>query len=425
MRESRSGTSRRDRGDRGDPLDLGNLYREKASWAAIQTPGLCSAELRKLEQAACCCASARYKAAASSTGPSAFNACCASTPTPSRPSNLEKLYDEQYQWDDAYTTSQKLRRGRTEAKTAISASSDPEHELGRRRSSDIDRNSRAPSSKRRSSSMRQHAAQLNLGDCTAARQCRGRRGGMGRRWSARPIGLTSVRAVEDADPRIGDSSGFRAVPAVECGQSAEGVAARLALDRHSRAGTAARCARYAVRRAVQNQHALSLHRRSGRCWRAGAAGGVGASYIDVNRGRHFSWIRHRVRCRYRSTSCCAVPEVPRLNTASRRGSRRRGGGRVRDSPFWGLMRKGDCPPSRKGDCPLKIPLDFETLAIAAYVAANPLPVRITLGAADLISIGDWQRGGPARRPPTTRARDHRRTLLGRQAATTTPRTRDS
>ncbi len=303
----------------GDPLEirliLGNLYREKGQvgraiqehQALLQRPNL-----RKLEHASVMlCLGLDYKGGGFvDRALSAFNDVLRLDPDNEHAlSNLEKLYEEQHQWDDAYTTRQKLAAlDGPEAQTGhLGILGFLENELGTRALKQKDYEEAA---RRFEAAIELDAtntpAQLNLGD---VHQQRGNVAGAVAVWE-RLVERSPDRAylafarLEDAYPQLGDGQRFPDL----CRRLIEGNPqewrARLALARHlASQGQPREALDLLFDALVQNPHALSLHQA---IWqmlsRLQLPAALVSQYIDLTRGAIFYVDPHIcVRCRYRST----------------------------------------------------------------------------------------------------------------------------
>ena len=302
----------------GDPLEihliLGNLYREKGQvgraiqehQALLQRPNL-----RKLEHAnVLLCLGLDYK-----RGGFVDRALEAFTEVLRLEadneyalSNLEKLYEEQHQWDEAYATRLKLARrdgpaaeGRHQEILAFL-----ENELGMQALKRMD----YPEAIRRFEAAieldgRNTPAYLNLGD---VRFLQGDAAGATATWE-RLIDTAPERAylafarLEAAYPKTGDARRFPDLCRRLIAATPQDWRARLALARHVSGNGDARGALDLLFDAlVQNPHALALHQT---IWHTlsqlGLPPPLVERYVDLTRDAIFYLDPHIcIRCRYRS-----------------------------------------------------------------------------------------------------------------------------
>jgi lipopolysaccharide assembly protein B len=303
----------------GDPLEirliLGNLYREKGQVGrAIQEHQalLQRASLRKLEHAnVLLCLGLDYKHGGFvDRALEAFTEVIRLDPDNQYAlSNLEKLYEEQHQWDEALATRQKLAgREAPEAQSrhhAILAFLENERgvqalkkkeypEAARRFEAAIDLDPGNP------------PAHLNLGD---VKMLQGDTPGAVAAWehlvqrAPERAYLTFVR-LEAAYPQLGGGDRYGDLCRRLIADNAQDWRARLALGRFLSAQGNARDALDLLFDAlVQNPHALALHQA---IWqsllRLQLPPALVSQYVDLTRDAIFYLDPHIcVRCRYRST----------------------------------------------------------------------------------------------------------------------------
>ena len=303
----------------GDPLEirliLGNLYREKGQvgraiqehQALLQRPNL-----RKLEHAnVLLCLGLDFKSGGFvDRALSAFSDVLRLDPDNEYAlSNLEKLYEEQHQWDDAHRTRQKLAAldGPAAQPSHLSILGFLENELGLQALKRLDH---AEAARRFEAAIELDGtntpAQLNLGDVhmqgsdTAAAVAV---------WE-RLVERSPDRAylafprLEAAYPRLGDTQRFPEMCRRLIAGNPQDWRARLALARHlANQGQPREALDLLFDALVQNPHALSLHQS---IWqmlsRLQLPAALVAQYIDLTRGAIFYADPHIcVRCRYRST----------------------------------------------------------------------------------------------------------------------------
>jgi lipopolysaccharide biosynthesis regulator YciM len=303
----------------GDPLEihliLGNLYREKGQvgraiqehQALLQRPNL-----RKLEHAnVLLCLGLDYKRGGFvDRALEAFTEVLRLDPDNQYAlSNLEKLYEEQHQWSEAYATRQRLA-SRSDAETqprhrAILAFL--ENELGL----EALRRMEYPEAARRFDAAidldpHNAPAYLNLGD---VKFYQGDAAGACASWE-RLVEAAADRAylafprLETAYAKVGDVSRFPELCRRLIADNAQDWRARLALARHLSSQGAARDALELLFDAlVVNPHALALHQA---IWQTMSALDLPRAlvdrYVDLTRDAVFYVDPHVcVRCRYRST----------------------------------------------------------------------------------------------------------------------------
>jgi len=303
----------------GNPLEthliLGNLYREKGQvgraiqehQALLQRPNL-----RKLEHAnVLLCLGLDYKRGGFvDRALEAFTEVLRLDPDNEYAlSNLEKLYEDQHQWDEAYATRLKLVRrdgppaeGRHHEILAFL-----ENELGLQALKRMD----YPEAVRRFEAAierdpRNTPAYLNLGD---VRFLQGDAASATATWE-RLIETSPERAylafprLEAAYPKTGDPRRFPDLCRRLIAASPQDWRARLALARHLSARGDARPALDILFDAlVQNPHALALHQT---IWHTlsqlGLPPALVERYVDLTRDAIFYLDPHIcIRCRYRST----------------------------------------------------------------------------------------------------------------------------
>jgi lipopolysaccharide assembly protein B len=317
----------------GDPLEihliLGNLYREKGQVGrAIQEHQklLQRPDLRKLEHAnVLLCLGLDYK-----RGGFVDRALEAFTEVLRLDhdnqyalANLEKLYEEQHQWSEAYTTRQKLARRDPDTSQVrhkeILAFLDNELGLDALKRMDYEEAAR-----------RFHAAielddrnvpaYLNLGD---VRFYQGDAAGAITAWE-RLIERSPERAylafsrLEGAYPKANDTQRFPALCRRLIAENAQDWRARLALARHLSSRDAAKEALELLFEAlVHNPHALALHQA---IWqtlsRLELPPPLVAQYVELTRDAVFYLDPHIcIRCRYRSTELLwQCPQCHEWNT---------------------------------------------------------------------------------------------------------------
>jgi lipopolysaccharide biosynthesis regulator YciM len=317
----------------GDPLEihliLGNLYREKGQVGrAIQEHQklLQRPDLRKLEHAnVLLCLGLDYK-----RGGFVDRALEAFTEVLRLDhdnqyalANLEKLYEEQHQWSEAYATRLKLARRDPDTSQArhneILAFLDTELGLDALKRMDYEEASR-----------RFHAAieldernvpaYLNLGD---VRFYQGDAAGAITAWE-RLIERSPDRAylafarLEGAYPKVNDDARFPALCRRLIAENSQDWRARLALARHlSRRGAAREALELLFEALVHNPHALALHQA---IWQTLSQlelpPTLVAQYVDLTRDAVFYLDPHIcIRCRYRSTELLwQCPQCHEWNT---------------------------------------------------------------------------------------------------------------
>jgi lipopolysaccharide biosynthesis regulator YciM len=303
----------------GDPLEihliLGNLYREKGQvgraiqehQALLQRPNL-----RKLEHAnILLCLGLDYKRGGFvDRALEAFNEVLRLDPDNEYAlSNLEKLYEEQHQWQEAYATRLKLARrdGPDAAPRHHQILAFLENELGLQLLKQKDYSGAA---RRFEAAIELDAANtpayLNLGD---VRFLQGDAGGATATWE-RLIETAPERAylaferLETAYAKAGDVRRFPELCRQLIDASPQDWRARLALGRHlSGRGDPRTALDLLFDALVQNPHALALHQT---IWHTLSQLGLQPSlverYVDLTRDAIFYLDPHIcIRCRYRST----------------------------------------------------------------------------------------------------------------------------
>jgi lipopolysaccharide biosynthesis regulator YciM len=317
----------------GDPLEihliLGNLYREKGQVGrAIQEHQklLQRPDLRRLEHAnVLLCLGLDYKRGGFvDRALEAFTEVLRLDPDNQYAlSNLEKLYEEQHQWSEAYATRQKLARRDPETSQArhqeilafletelgLEALKRMEYpEAARRFDRAIDLDARtAP-------------AYLNLGD---VRFYQGDTEGALAAWE-RLVERSPERAylafsrLESAYPKVNDPDRFPALCRRLITANPQDWRARLALARHLSSPESAREALELLFEAVaHNPHALALHQT---IWQTLSQLNLPQAlvdrYVDLTRDAVFYVDPHIcIRCRYRSTELLwQCPQCHEWNT---------------------------------------------------------------------------------------------------------------
>ena len=304
----------------GDPLEihliLGNLYREKGQvgraiqehQALLQRPNL-----RRLEHAnVLLCLGLDYKRGGFvDRALEAFTEVLRLDPDNQYALlNLEKLYEEQHQWTEAYATRQKLAAAHGEESAA------PRHqeilaflenELG---SEALKRMEYAGAARRFEAAIEldpnNAPAHLNLGD---VRFYRGDTTGAIEAWEqliarAPERAYLAFSRLEAAYPKAGDPGRFADLCRRVIAGNAQDWRGRLALARHLSAERASTEALELLFEAlVHNPHALALHQT---IWETLSGLSLPqhlvARYVDLTRDSIFYLDPHIcVRCRYRST----------------------------------------------------------------------------------------------------------------------------
>src|SRR5262245_32863859 len=317
----------------GDPLEirliLGNLYREKGQVGrAIQEHQklLQRPDLRKLEHAnVLLCLGLDYKRGGFvDRALEAFTEVLRLDPDNQYAlTNLEKLYEEQHQWSDAYTTRQKLARRDSEMSQARHHEilAFLENELGL---DALKRMDYAEAARRFDTAIelddRTVPAYLNLGD---VRFYQGDAGAAIAAWE-KLIEKSPERAylvfarLEGAYPKINAPDRFPALCRRLIDATPQDWRARLALARHMSANDAAPAALELLFEAlVHNPHALALHQA---IWQTLSTlhlpQALVTRYVDLTRDAVFYLDPHIcIRCRYRSTELLwQCPQCHEWNT---------------------------------------------------------------------------------------------------------------
>jgi lipopolysaccharide biosynthesis regulator YciM len=305
----------------GDPLEirliLGNLYREKGQvgraiqehQALLQRPNL-----RKLEHAnVLLCLGLDYKHGGFvDRALEAFKEVVRLDPDNQYAlSNLEKLYEEQHQWAEAYATRQKLAagdppevQGRHHTILAFL-----ENEIGTQA---LKRMDYAGAARRFEAAVdldrANPPAHLNLGD---VRFLQGDAAGAIAAWEqlverAPDRAYLTFERLEGAYANASDGSGNRFADLCRrlIGANAQDWRARLALGRYlSSHGEPREALDLLLQAIAQNPHALALHQAAWQVLsRLEFAPGLVNEYVDLTRDAIFYLDPHIcVRCRYRST----------------------------------------------------------------------------------------------------------------------------
>ncbi|MGH9373428.1 MAG: tetratricopeptide repeat protein [Vicinamibacterales bacterium] len=303
----------------GDPLEirliLGNLYREKGQVGrAIQEHQalLQRSNLRKLEHAnVLLCLGLDYKHGGFvDRALEAFNEVVRLDPDNQYAlSNLEKLYEEQHQWADAYATRQKLaRRGSPEMQGHHhSILAFLENELG---TQSLKRMDYSEAAKRFEAAIDMDAtntpAHLNLGD---VRFLQGDAAAAIAAWErlverAPDRAYLTFSRLEGAYPKVGDGNRYPDLCRRLIAANPQDWRARLALGRYlSSQGEPRGALDLLFQALVQNPHALALHQA---IWqilsRLQLPPALVSQYVELTRDAIFYLDPHIcVRCRYRST----------------------------------------------------------------------------------------------------------------------------
>jgi lipopolysaccharide biosynthesis regulator YciM len=317
----------------GDPLEirliLGNLYREKGQVGrAIQEhQGLLQRpDLRKLEHAnVLLCLGLDYRRGGFiDRAVEAFTEVLRLDPdNPYALANLEKLYEEQHQWSEAYST--RLKLAKRDSVTSQSRHQEIlaflENELGLEA---LKRMDYAESARRFAAAIeldpRNVPSYLNLGD---VRFYQGDAAGAIAQWE-RLIDKAPERAylafarLEGAYPKVNDPGRFPALCQRLIAANPQDWRARLALGRHlAQHGGAREALEVLFEALVHNPHALVLHQA---IWESLAQLHFSPSlverYVDLTRDAVFYLDPHVcIRCRYRSTELLwQCPQCHEWNT---------------------------------------------------------------------------------------------------------------
>ena len=317
----------------GDPLEihliLGNLYREKGLVGrAIQEHQklLQRPDLRKLEQAnVLLCLGLDYRRGGFvDRAVEAFTEVLRLDPDNQYAlANLEKLYEEQHQWSEAYATRLKLQKRDSDTSRARHHEilAFLENELGLQA---LKRMDYAEAARRFTAAIdldsRNVPSYLNLGD---VRFYQGDTPGAIAQWE-RVIEKTPERAylafsrLEGAYPKIDEPGRFPALCQRLISASPQDWRARLALARHlSQRGGAREALEMLFEALVHNPHALVLHQA---IWEALSqlhfSPPLVERYVDLTRDAVFYLDPHIcIRCRYRSTELLwQCPQCHEWNT---------------------------------------------------------------------------------------------------------------
>jgi lipopolysaccharide biosynthesis regulator YciM len=316
-----------------DPLEihliLGNLYREKGQVGrAIQEHQqlLQRPDLRKLEHAnVLLCLGLDYRRGGFvDRAVEAFTEVLRLDPdNPYALANLEKLYEEQHQWGEAYATRLKLARRDSDTSQARHQEilAFLENELGLEA---LKRMDYAEAARRFSAAIeldpRNVPSYLNLGD---VRFYQGDAAGAIEQWE-QLIDKVPERAylafarLEGGYPKIDDGARFPALCQRLIAANPQDWRARLALARHlSQRGGARDALELLFEALVHNPHALVLHQA---IWEALSqlhfAAALVERYVDLTRDAVFYLDPHIcIRCRYRSTELLwQCPQCHEWNT---------------------------------------------------------------------------------------------------------------
>jgi lipopolysaccharide biosynthesis regulator YciM len=317
----------------GDPLEihliLGNLYREKGQVGrAIQEHQqlLQRSDLRKLEQAnVLLCLGLDYRRGGFvDRAVEAFTEVLRlDADNPYALANLEKLYEEQHQWSEAYAT--RLKLAKRESNTSPARHQEIlaflENELGLEA---LKRMDYAEAARRFSAAIdlyqRNVPSYLNLGD---VRFYQGDAAGAVAQWE-QVVEKIPERAylafarLEGAYPKVDDAPRFPALCQRLIAANPQDWRARLALARHlSQRGDAREALELLFEALVQNPHALVLHQA---IWEAlsqlAFAAALVERYVELTRDAVFYLDPHIcIRCRYRSTELLwQCPQCHEWNT---------------------------------------------------------------------------------------------------------------
>jgi lipopolysaccharide biosynthesis regulator YciM len=303
----------------GDPLEirliLGNLYREKGQVGrAIQEHQqlLQRPDLRKLEHAnVLLCLGLDYKSGGFvDRALEAFTEVLRLDPGNQYAlSNLEKLYEEQHQWSEAYATRKKLAR--TDADSAAARHQEIlaflENEIGL---DALKRMDYAAAAQRFDAAIeldpRNPPAYLNLGD---VRFLEGNTAGAVEAWErlverAPDRAYLTFARLESAYPKLGDKGQFDSMCRRLIAANPQDWRARLALAGHlSAAGSPNDALELLLEALTHNPHALAVHQA---IWQTMSALSLPqelvSRYVSLAKESVFYLDAHIcVRCRYRST----------------------------------------------------------------------------------------------------------------------------
>jgi len=314
-----------------DPLEihliLGNLYREKGQVGrAIQEHQklLQRPDLRKLEHAnVLLCLGLDYRRGGFvDRAVEAFTEVLRLDPdNPYALANLEKLYEEQHQWGEAYATRLKLAKRDDTPARHQEILAFLENELGLEA---LKRMDYAEAARRFAAAIeldpRNVPSYLNLGD---VRFYQGDAAGAVAQWE-HLIEQVPERAylafarLEGAYPKIDDAARFPALCQRLIVANPQDWRARLALARHlAQRGEARESLELLFEALVHNPHALALHQA---IWEALSqlhfASALVERYVDLTRDAVFYLDPHIcIRCRYRSTELLwQCPQCHEWNT---------------------------------------------------------------------------------------------------------------
>jgi lipopolysaccharide biosynthesis regulator YciM len=317
----------------GDPLEihliLGNLYREKGQVGrAIQEHQklLQRPDLRKLEHAnVLLCLGLDYRRGGFvDRAVEAFTEVLRLDPdNPYALTNLEKLYEEQHQWSEAYATRLKLARRDPDTSQAshqeILAFLDVELGLEALKRMDYDEAARRFTSAI-DLDARNVPAYLNLGD---VKFLKGDAAGAIAQWEeliakAPERAYLAFSRLEGAYPKTNDSTRFPDLCRRLIADAPQDWRARLALARHlSQHDALSDALELLFEALVHNPHALALHQA---IWQTlsqlNLAPALVNRYIDLTRDAVFYLDAHIcIRCRYRSTELLwQCPQCHEWNT---------------------------------------------------------------------------------------------------------------
>ena len=317
----------------GDPLEirliLGNLYREKGQVGrAIQEHQalLQRSNLRRLEHAnVLLCLGLDYRRGGFvDRAVEAFTEVVRLDPDNEYAlSNLEKLYEEQHLWADAYATRKKMsaRGGQDDQARHQAILAFLDNELG---TVALKRGDRATAARHFEAAIEldrtNPPAYLNLGD---VRFLEGDVSGAVSAWErlveqAPERGYLTLSRLENAYPKLDDESRFPALCRRLIDGNPQDWRARLALGRYLAVqGSSQEALTQLLDALVQNPHALALHQA---IWqilsRLEFPPALVKHYVELTRGAIFYVDPHIcVRCRYRSTELLwQCPQCHEWNT---------------------------------------------------------------------------------------------------------------